>query len=79
MLATSDIATTDVQQGRAPRYGIERYDTLTTSFPWLNAMSTSVYDGADGDQVSRVAALAMKRGKSVDFTGYWQSKSKRAA
>jgi hypothetical protein len=21
---------------------------------------------------SRVAALAMKRGKSVDFTGYWQ-------
>lgn len=24
------------------------------------------------DQVSRVAALAMKRGKSVDFTGYWQ-------
>src|SRR5665811_2520515 len=27
---------------------------------------------ANGDQVSRVAALAMKRGKSVDFTGYWQ-------
>jgi hypothetical protein len=27
----------------------------------------------DCDQVSRrVAALAMKRGKSVDFTGYWQ-------
>jgi hypothetical protein len=26
-----------------------------------------------GDQVSRVAALAMKRGKSVDFAGYWQS------
>jgi hypothetical protein len=26
----------------------------------------------NGDQVSRVAALAMKRGKSVDFTGYWQ-------
>jgi len=25
-----------------------------------------------GDQVSRIAALAMKRGKSVDFTGYWQ-------
>jgi hypothetical protein len=22
---------------------------------------------------SRVAALAMKRGKSVDFTGYWQT------
>ena len=26
---------------------------------------------SDGDQVSRVAALAMKRGRSVDFTGYW--------
>jgi hypothetical protein len=25
-----------------------------------------------GDQVSRVTALAMKRGKSVDFTGYWK-------
>jgi hypothetical protein len=24
------------------------------------------------DQVSRIASLAMKRGKSVDFTGYWQ-------
>jgi hypothetical protein len=27
---------------------------------------------SNGDQVSRVAALAMKRGKSVDFAGYWQ-------
>jgi hypothetical protein len=27
---------------------------------------------SNGDQVSRVAALAMKRGKSADFTGYWQ-------
>jgi hypothetical protein len=27
---------------------------------------------SNGDQVSRVAAPAMKRGKSVDFTGYWQ-------
>jgi hypothetical protein len=25
---------------------------------------------SNGDQVNRVAALAMKRGKSVDFTGY---------
>ena len=25
-----------------------------------------------GDQVNRVVALAMKRSKSVDFTGYWQ-------
>jgi hypothetical protein len=23
-------------------------------------------------QVNRIAALALKRGKSVDFTGYWQ-------
>jgi transposase-like protein len=27
---------------------------------------------SNGEQVTRVAALAMKRGKSVDFTGYWQ-------
>jgi hypothetical protein len=27
---------------------------------------------SNGDQVSRVAALAMVRGKSVHFTGYWQ-------
>src|ERR1700730_5156580 len=27
---------------------------------------------SNGDQVSRIAHLAMKRGKSVDFTGYWQ-------
>jgi hypothetical protein len=27
---------------------------------------------SNGDQVSRVVSLAMKRGKSVDFTGYWQ-------
>jgi hypothetical protein len=26
---------------------------------------------SNGDQVSRIAP-AMKRGKSVDFTGYWQ-------
>ena len=25
---------------------------------------------SNGDQVTRVVALAMKRGKSVDFTGY---------
>jgi hypothetical protein len=24
------------------------------------------------DQVSRVASLAFQRGKSVDFSGYWQ-------
>jgi hypothetical protein len=27
---------------------------------------------SNGDQLSRVAGLALKRGKSVDFTGYWQ-------
>ena len=27
---------------------------------------------SNGEQVTRVAGLALKRGKSVDFTGYWQ-------
>jgi hypothetical protein len=27
---------------------------------------------SNGDQVNRIAHLALKRGKSVDFTGYWQ-------
>jgi len=27
---------------------------------------------SNGDQVNRIAALALKRGKSVDFAGYWQ-------
>lgn len=27
---------------------------------------------SNGDQVSRIAGLALKCGKSVDFTGYWQ-------
>lgn len=27
---------------------------------------------SNDDQVSRLTALVMKRGKSVDFTGYWQ-------
>jgi hypothetical protein len=27
---------------------------------------------SNGDQVNRIAALALKRGKSVDFTGYLQ-------
>jgi hypothetical protein len=34
---------------------------------------------SNGDQVSRVASLAMKRGKSVDFTGYWQRHIQEAA
>jgi hypothetical protein len=29
-------------------------------------------DISSGDQVNRIAALALKHGKSVDFTGYWQ-------
>lgn len=32
----------------------------------------------NGDQVSRVAHLAMKRARSVDFTGYWQRHVKTA-
>jgi hypothetical protein len=36
------------------------------------ACSTSNRRQSNGEQVSRVASLAMKRGKSVDFTGYWQ-------
>jgi hypothetical protein len=35
----------------------------------LNAFNRRV---SNGDQVSRVAALAVKRGKSVDLTGYRQ-------
>jgi hypothetical protein len=27
---------------------------------------------ANGEQERRIAGLAMKRGKSVDFGGYWQ-------
>jgi hypothetical protein len=30
---------------------------------------------ANGDQVPRLAGLAMKRGPSVDFGGYWQRHS----
>ena len=27
---------------------------------------------SNGDQVNRITGLALKRGKSADFTGYWQ-------
>jgi hypothetical protein len=27
---------------------------------------------SNGEQVNRLAGLVVKRGKSVDFTGYWQ-------
>jgi hypothetical protein len=31
---------------------------------------------SNGEQVNRLAALSLKRGKSVDFGGYWQRYSK---
>jgi hypothetical protein len=31
---------------------------------------------SNGEQVNRLAALSLKRGKSVDFGGYWQRRSK---
>jgi hypothetical protein len=34
---------------------------------------------ANGEQVSRVAGLAMKRKPSVDFSGYWQRHKEEAA
>jgi transposase-like protein len=34
---------------------------------------------SNGEQVNRVAALALKRGKSVDFTGYWQRHNQTTA
>jgi hypothetical protein len=33
---------------------------------------------SNGDQVNRIAPLALKRGKSVDFTGYWQRQVQEA-
>lgn len=32
---------------------------------------------SNGEQVNRVAALALGHGSSVDFTGYWQRHAKR--
>jgi hypothetical protein len=31
---------------------------------------------SNGEQVNRLAALSLKRGKLVDFGGYWQRHSK---
>ena len=31
---------------------------------------------SNGEKVNRLAALSLKRGKSVDFGGYWQRRSK---
>jgi len=31
---------------------------------------------SDRDQVNRITAFALKRGKSVDCTGYWQRQGK---
>ena len=33
---------------------------------------------SNGDQVNRIAVLALKRGKSVDFIGYWQRHAQSA-
>ena len=33
---------------------------------------------SNGDQVNRIAALALKRGRSIDFTGYWQHHAQSA-
>jgi hypothetical protein len=33
---------------------------------------------SNGDQVNRIASLALKRGKSKDFTGYWQRHAQSA-
>jgi len=33
---------------------------------------------ANGEQTQRVAHLAMKRGPSVNFSGYWQRRVKAA-
>jgi hypothetical protein len=58
-----------------------RLEPADVSFPWTAAaplrLSVTPLTAANrrvsnGDQVNRVAALALKRGKSVDFTGYWQ-------
>jgi hypothetical protein len=44
---------------------------MVTDFSSWPGFKVGVFDVNLGE-VSRVAALAMKRGKSVDFTGYWQ-------
>jgi hypothetical protein len=33
---------------------------------------------SNGDRVNRITALALKPGKSVDFTGYWQRHAQSA-
>jgi hypothetical protein len=56
--------------------GLPSNETFTPSSHQAIAVETSRREDnrrvSNGDQVSRVATLAMKRGKSVDFTGYWQ-------
>jgi hypothetical protein len=46
--------------------------TITLLARTCSAMRRSRRADSNGDQVSRVTHLALKRGKSVDFTGYWQ-------
>ena len=51
-------------------------DSFARRLAFANAAESSWREDircvSNGDQVSRVTALAMKRGKSADFTGYWQ-------
>jgi hypothetical protein len=54
---------------------MQRREFIT--FSWLE-ICTANSNGrlSNGEQVNRLAALSLKRGKSVDFAGYWQRHSK---
>jgi hypothetical protein len=49
----------------------DRHSPFTLLAPICSAMRRR-RRVSNGDQVSRLAALPMERGKSIDFTGYWQ-------
>jgi hypothetical protein len=44
----------------------------STRGPSVRAIVLESAQRVNGDQMNRITALALKRGKSVDFTGYWQ-------
>ena len=46
----------------------------TCVFPTIRSLLIA-FASKNGDQAARVTTLAMKRGKSVDFIGYWQRHS----
>jgi hypothetical protein len=52
--------------------GISGHALLKRGLPEQAIISDDNRRVSNGDQGSRIAALALKRGKSVDFTGYWQ-------